>query len=525
MSTPSALTASRLLHVALATAIFACLYVPFAAKPVHIDDANFLMLAEGAARDPWRPHNIQINWSGKSEPAFDILANPPGIAWYLAPVRRAPEWILHLWMLPWLGLGAWGCWTLGRQHVGGNGLWPALYLLTSPVVVISSHALTPDLPLFACMAAGIAGFGLGGRTRPLFALLAGSSALFRYSGGTAIPLLVFLGWRRHGWRGALAGAFAAVPVLLLVLHDLHAYGRVHILTMVASQNDADYKSIYDSMHNWVAGTAMLGGAVVLPVLVWRRESIIGAIAGAIVGFEAAYLSGQSVTQAIPTILAVSAGCAALSLAFVRSIAAPFLSLWAIGGSLFFLTTRFAATRYWGAFLPGIGLLAFRNAAHSRTWVILGVAVNVVMSFAIAFDDQALARAHRDAAIRVAAYGTGSFSGHWGWQHYLEREGWKPLERGGHPEDLHVFAGRSDAQHPAPSECLILLERFEMPDSWPGPRVYSWFGRAFYHAGGRGSYAPWSFSDEPYEVISVYRRCESDAASGEAGSQPTSTRSD
>ncbi len=48
---------------------------PFLGKPVHVDDANFLRLAESAARDPW-PHDIQINWMGKTEGAFDALSNP-----------------------------------------------------------------------------------------------------------------------------------------------------------------------------------------------------------------------------------------------------------------------------------------------------------------------------------------------------------------------------------------------------------------------------------------------------------------
>ena len=45
------------------------------AKPVHIDEANFLMLTKG---EFWSPHNILINWQGQTQPAFDVLSNPPG---------------------------------------------------------------------------------------------------------------------------------------------------------------------------------------------------------------------------------------------------------------------------------------------------------------------------------------------------------------------------------------------------------------------------------------------------------------
>ena len=62
--------------------VFGCL-LPFLGKPVHIDDANFLRLAEGAQEDFWRPHDVLINWQGETERAFDVLSNPPGIAWWL----------------------------------------------------------------------------------------------------------------------------------------------------------------------------------------------------------------------------------------------------------------------------------------------------------------------------------------------------------------------------------------------------------------------------------------------------------
>lgn len=505
---------SRWARAVFAVGVFAVLYLPFASKPVHIDDANFLMLAEGAARDPWRPHDVVINWSGVFEPAFGILANPPGIAWYLAPVRRAPEWVLHLWMLPWLALGAWGCWRLVREFTCGDPLLGTTYLLTCPVVVVSAHALTPDLPVFGCMAAGAAGFTCCRRRWP-FALLAGCAALFRYSGGAAVPLLIVIGWKRDRWRGVAAATLAAVPIALLAVHDLHAYGRIHLFSMFAAQNDASQKSVWDAAHNLVAGVAMLGGAGVLPVLVWRRESVAGAVAGAAVGLNAAVFSGQSLSQAVPTVLATAAGAAALALALAPRIRQPFLSAWALGGALFFFTVRFAATRYWAAFVPGVALLALRNAGTSRSWLAGGVAANVLVSFGIAIDDQELARGYKSAAERVAATGLGTFSGHWGWQHYLEKAGWKPVERGARPETLHAYAGRADAQLPQQTACLTLVDRFPLPDRWPGPRTYSWLGRAFYHAGGRGSYAPWTLSDEPYDVITVYRSCDaSDVTAGQ-----------
>lgn len=506
-SVPTGSLKSRWTSHLLAMGLFLALYVPFMAKPIHIDDANFLMLSEGAARDFWRPHDIQINWDGVTKPAFEILANPPGIAWYLVPVRESPEWVLHLWMLPWLALGAWGCARLVKTFTQADAYLGCLYLLSCPVVVISAQALTPDLPVFACMTAGIGGF-VSCRRRWPFALLAGCTALFRYSGLATIPLLLLIGWRRDGWRGVAIAGITVVPISLLVLHDLHAYGRVHLLEMFASQNDTEYKTIGDSLHNTIAGIAMLGGAGLPPILIWRRETVAGAILGGVIGFEAAWLSGQSPHQAIPTILFTAAGMAALTLALAPRVREPVLSAWGLGGACFFFFVRFAATRYWAAFVPGVALLALRNIQHSKRWLVIGIIVNALISFGIAHDDQSLAIAYQNAAQQVASRGIGTFSGHWGWQHYLERAGWTPLETNGPPGEWHAHAMHAGgSQLPDPAICLRVEERITLPDRSWGPRVYSWRDRAFYHAGGAGNYAPWTISDEPYDFVTLYRRCD------------------
>jgi hypothetical protein len=301
-----------------------------------------------------------------------------------------------------------------------------------------------------------------------------------------------------------------LPILALVLHDWHAYGEVHLLTMFSSQNDPQHKPALMAMHNLIAGVAMLGGAGVLPILVWRQETIVGGLLGAGIGLNAAFFSGQSAAQAVPTVLFTAAGVAALSLAVSPRVREPGLSAWALGGASFFLFVRFAATRYWAAFAPGVALLALRNAGQRTGLLIAGIAVNVLVSLGISIDDQNFARCCRDAAHQVSASGTGTFSGHWGWQHYLEEEGWRPIERDGDPGRLYAFARVSDPQLPDRSVCLQLIERFKMADQWWGPRVHSLYLQASYHAGGLGSYAPWTLSDEPYEVISVYHRCDDPA---------------
>ncbi len=484
-------------------ALVGTLIVPFLNKPVHIDDANFLMLAEGAALDIWRPHSILINWAGHTEPAYGILSNPPGIAWYLLPVRNCSERIMHLWMLPWLLLAAWGCWKLAVHFTQGSGFYEMLFMLTCPVVVLSTHALTPDLAVFACMCAGVGGYLTSTKYRWGFAILAGSAVLFRYSGGLAIPFLFFIGFRRGGIREALLTTVSAIPVILLVLHDLHAYGEIHLLTMFLNQNDA--KGVARTWGNVIAGIAMVGGAGVLPILIWRKESFFGALVGAIIGLSTAYLAEQSPDAAIATILFTAFGVAALSLALTHKVKEPVLSAWAIGGALFFFVVRFAAARYWAAFIPGAALLALRNCENNRTLIFTSIGLNVLLSFLLAVDDQNHARANQLAAVKASQYGTGEFSGHWGWQHYLTQAGWQPLERGAVPSDLYARGTAAGQQNPATSAKLIFVDHFMIEDQWWGPRVHAEFGKASYHSSGGDGFAPWTLSNEPYDQVWIYQR--------------------
>ena len=81
-----------------------CIFV-LGQKPIHLDEVNFLAMTHG---DWWSPHNIQINWEGTTESAFDVLSNPPGMPWLLFPVRESAVWVMRLWMFPWVLLSIWG---------------------------------------------------------------------------------------------------------------------------------------------------------------------------------------------------------------------------------------------------------------------------------------------------------------------------------------------------------------------------------------------------------------------------------
>lgn len=480
------------------------LVLPFLGKPVHVDDANFLALAQGARLDAWRPHAVPINWQGHLQPAFEVLSNPPGIGWLLAPVADAPVWAQHLSLLPWLALALWGAWRLGRE-LAGDGLGAVLVLGSSPVLVLAAQALTPDLPLAACVLGGLGGFvGLPRRWSWAFALLLGCAALFRYSGLALIPLIVLAGWQRGRLWDSLT---SLVPISALVLHDLHAYGEVHLLAMGSFQSVSNTPR--ELLRKAIASVAMLGGAGLLPLAVGRR-GIWGALAGAALGMAGVLLSGQSGLPALMTVACAASGGASLGLLRARTPQDRLLLAWGLGGLLFLLALRFSATRYWLPFLAAPALAILRQRPSRR---LLGamVGAQALLALLLSVDDLKLAQAQQAAALWVGP-GPGSVAGHWGWQHHMEAQGWTPLEDDGVPLARLAVAEVPWPQEPDPSVCLTLERSAEFPDRWPGPRTHGALAGANLHAflvhadPLVETYAPWGFSDEPYERVAVYARC-------------------
>ena len=181
-------------------------------KPVHIDEANFLALTAG---DWHRPHEVVINWQGKSQRAFDVLSNPPGIAWWLWPVRNQPIWLMRLWMMPWVFGALWGATRFGRAT--GQWLWPAALLVVSPIFVLSIGGLMPDMPLLACLLIGWGGYL--NRRRSLFLVVLGCAVFFRYSALCFVGLFILtdLYRNRFDMRFLYRTLLVFVPMFLLLV--------------------------------------------------------------------------------------------------------------------------------------------------------------------------------------------------------------------------------------------------------------------------------------------------------------------
>ena len=470
------------------------LQLPWVGRPPHYDEANFLVLARGALLDPWRPHAISINWQGTTETAFAVLSNPPGIAWWLAPVLGLPVPLQRLWMLLWLPLALWGAWQLGRRFLNSPEAG-ALLLLGSPIVLLSGAALMPDAPLYALVLAGTALFleeQDRGRLGLWGALLLGMAALFRYS---ALPLPLVLAAMAFFAGRRMIGAFSGfIPIVLLGVHDIHAYGKLHLLAMGSFQAVANTPEGW--LHKLAAALAMLGGAAALPLRGWSRNMALGAVAGILVGW--------------PWGWAGALFCALGGASLIGSLRRKELFFWTVGGLLFLIGLRFVATRYWLPFLPAVIL----GLHQGNRWRWSAAIVSILLGIALQADDAQGAFAQRAMLQRLLAgvQEKGLFTGHWGLQWELEKRGWLAAEAGSHPAPGGLLL-RPEQSWPQPLElweCAPLGQEEARPlGSWL-PRGYSAEGRANLHANWqmgdppRRTILPWTFASDPYERVQICR---------------------
>jgi len=220
-------------------ALFVALAVglPFLNKPIHIDDPFVLAIAEQICRDPLRPFSASFNWFHDPEPMFNISTNPPFLSYWLAPVLAVfglSEVALHAAMLPFLILLALSAVALSRRFTQGS-VWPVLFILLSPAVVVSPNVMR-DVPAAALATAAVTLFVTGtdrDRWLPVIAggLLAGLAMVTKYSALILVPVLALYPILQRKPR-YLVGLVAGLAILgLWYLQNLTVHGQVHFFVM------------------------------------------------------------------------------------------------------------------------------------------------------------------------------------------------------------------------------------------------------------------------------------------------------
>ncbi len=455
-----------------------------AAKPVTVDDTAYLMFARHIATAPADPYGFSVFWWSAPEPAMGVLC-PPVVPYWLAvgvAVFGDSPALLKLWLFPFVWLLAWALRALLVRFARGTEDFALPLLVLSPAVLPAVNLML-DVPAVALALASVELFVRAAKSRnwrlAAFAgLVAGLAMQTKYTAFVAPAAIAWFGLthRRAGTAAVAVGVCVAVFVTW-ELWLVEKYGRSHFwlhatassgpppagqskLAAFANEKFELVPLLAGYFGCLAVGVGLLAGSVLrIPrrwlgavAAVWglgfalvatlpRRWTLLdGDITAATVFWQ---VSGAVWVVAV-------AGCTAVLCFRVKKglgIRADRATLFLVGwlavevATALALTPFPAARRVIGTTLVA-GLLAARAASRvgrarperrAPRWVLAvgaaaGVAVAAIDTLD-AFPEKACAERSADATRDRPDTSTVWYVGHWGFQHYCERAGMKPLIAG------------------------------------------------------------------------------------------------
>lgn len=442
---------SRWLGPALAV-LMVLLQLPFLPVAFRVDEPNIIALARQIDREPRDPYGFEINWTGTTQPAWEVLANPPVYPAWLALWARLFGWSeisLHASNIPFAVLALVSFMVLARR-VGVPPFLAGFLLLGSPAFLLATHVVMPDLAMLSCFLVALSGsmsFLAHGRRWWLAAVFVAAllAPLMKYNGILLAPVLLVL-WLFSGRHRELL-LIAAAPAMSFALWmalGWQIYGTPHFLALGGLEGGP--RSYV------VSGVLSVLGLGVIPVaLAFMRVQATSAITGwrvslaififtTLLGFFAlgyplrpAFLFGLSVTISIHFLVVVALQ---IGPAMRRQDGVTVLLIfWILLVLIFQFKLIFTSVRYLLPLLPAVVLVLLRvrpsESWDSKRFRALAV-VSVVLSLSVAIGDAAIANVYRrfvrENEMRLRARsGRLYFAGHWGFQFYAESIGATQIE--------------------------------------------------------------------------------------------------
>jgi 4-amino-4-deoxy-L-arabinose transferase-like glycosyltransferase len=296
-------------------------------------------------------------------------------------------------------------------------------------------------------------------------LLAGLAVLTKYNGILLLPLLglsTFL--HRRAWAWSLAGL--AIPVLMLLAYEhhtarLYGEGLFHLSGRVVTEKRK--LAGHDTGVQAVACITFLGGGLAGAALsafsFWSRRVLF-------MGGAAVFLTLLAVFSQTPTLgstiirmdgvlrwqvlvqVAIWVFCGLMLVAMLattlwrkRDRVNTLLGLWIAGGILYSVFVNWMVSgRSLLWFVPAVAILTVRGFEHAEKAAVaklwkLGIpaTLGAVIALAASFADYRFANSSRQTARNISAdFRANSerplwFTGHWGFQYYMEAMGGQALD--------------------------------------------------------------------------------------------------
>jgi len=439
--------------------------VPFVNKAFHIDDPLFLWAAKHIVQHPLDPYGFPVVWYRSTMPMAEVMKNPPAVPYVLALVGAAAGWsepVLHLvFLLPALAVIV-GVHQLAREMTP-SPLLAAAATLATPAFLVSATSLMCDVPILALWLWAIIVWRKGIREEKAAWLVAsgfliGLSALTKYFGVSLIPLLfLYSMWQRRR-LGRWALCFL-IPIAMLAGYQfwtgsMYERGLLTGLTdYVTAARNVGSASIGGS---FLVGMSFAGGcalpALLLAPWLWSRRWTIAAGCLAILGTAAVVFAWVRIEIPFPaehrTLLTIQLALFLMGAASVFSLAladfrrnrdsdSALLLAWVMGTFLFAAFVNWTVNgRTVLPMIPPVALLLARRLelAHElKTYSIAGaITVSLALSLWVGAGDASLANSARTAAAEIHNRAIRQqnrilFTGHWGFQYYMESLGGVALD--------------------------------------------------------------------------------------------------
>jgi len=527
----------------LALLLFTACYLPFVAKPFHIDDPLFLWSAHHIQSHPLDFYGFPVNWYGDAKPMADVMQNPPLTAYYLALVAWLAGWsevALHLAMLlPALG-ALLGTYRLARA-LDADAPMAVLVTAFTPAFFVSSTTVMSDV-LALCFAVWAVDLWVRGLRERRNALLAASAvlvslgALAKYIDVAMVPLLLAYGVASRKNLAAWA-LWLLLPVAVIVGFEAATralYGHGLLMAAGAYAGGAHHDSAARVLAQVAAGLAFTGGAFAPfalfvhrlrpPVRLWTAlGALLVSLAVPLLVFTWGHFPPQATSWGVGVQLFGFSLLGALVLALgsaelwrERCPEALLLVLWV--GGIFLFATVVNWTLNVRSILPmapaAAILLARRlppperpGASLRRLWPVVPAAA---LSMLVAWADLGAASTGRDEAVAAAAAGRAAgtkvwFEGHWGFQYYCEQRGLSAvdfLHSEAKPGELLVLPETNTNVFGPPTKLLRRIELESFEQDLPLTTMSLQRGAGFYST--VFGPLPFSFGSVPPERLQVFQ---------------------
>jgi len=527
--------------VAAIVAAWVLVQIPFLLTAIRVDETNIIRIAEQIERQPSDPYSFYINWGGIDDEAFHILANPPGVPYWLALWGSAFGWsesVLHASMVPFGAIALLGFALLAREFNVDPRLG-TLLMIASPAFFLCAQVVMPDIAMFAgfvvAMAAAMRYRRTGERWLVPLGFVAGALTPFlKYNGSLVGPLLAII-WlygrgRRMGLFVIMAGP--AVGLGAWSFWSLMYYGRIHLLT-IAEFESAGITNIM---------TAVIGffGLGVVPLVLATMKSprglsngalhlvtalggiMMAVLANTLLAVDPPYAVMFGVSAAIGFRFAVVWGLVLFNWIREKGVEDAVLLGWVAIVMWFQFGLLFASVRYLLPMLPPVILIILRHRLVDMSGRLarVGLAACIVLSVSVAIGDARSSNLYRrfvhEVAIPEVANRTGRFffDGHWGFQYYMEPVGGQILNYFKQPKwqvgDVLVIARVPfpSYSHPTPTKAIDFeLTEYVWSPEWPVRAVDCSAWANFYGPGVlscKGISLPFGFSTKAADVFAIYR---------------------